>query len=114
MTLKEVKSDYLTVGIARVEGAKKVDKSKKVEKFIDSKTKFEDLGQEEITLAGKKFKCQKKKLTYFYENGKVLMSFEYWFHPDIPGPAKILSQAPDPDGKAASKVTQTAVSWQKK
>lgn len=114
ITLKEVQSDYLMVGISRVEGAKKTDKSKKVEKFLDSKTKYEDLGQEEITVAGKKFKCQRKKLTYFYDDGKVMMSFEYWFHPDIPGAAKILSQAPDPSGKAGSKVTQTAVSWQKK
>ena len=114
ITLKEKKNDYLMIGISRVEGSKRVDKSKKVEKFLGKKDKLENLGQEEITVAGKKFKCQRYKLTYFYDDGKVMMSFTYWFHPDIPGAAQILSQAPNPDGKANTQVTQTAVSWQKK
>ena len=114
ITLKEKKNDYLMIGISRVEGSKRTDKSKKVEKFIGKKDKLEDLGQEEITVAGRKFRCHKYKLTYFYDDGKVMMSFTYWFHPDIPGAAQIFAQSPDPAGKSISTATQTAVSWQKK
>jgi hypothetical protein len=114
ITLKEVKSDYLMVGISRVEGSKRTDKSKKVERFLGKKDKLEDLGQEDITAAGKKFKCHKYKLTYFDNDGKEMISFTYWFYPDIPGAAKIHAQAKNPAGNTTDTVTQTAVSWQKK
>ncbi len=114
ITLKEVKSDYVMIGISRVEGSKQVDKSKKVERFIGEKSRLKDLGQEEITVAGKRFKCHKYKLTHLYDDGKEMISFTYWFHPDIPGAAKILGQASNPDDKTIDTTTQTAVSWQKK
>ncbi|MEW6659623.1 MAG: hypothetical protein AB1424_13260 [Thermodesulfobacteriota bacterium] len=114
ITLKGVKSDHLVVQISRVEGLRSTNKSKKVERFIGKKSKLADLGQEEITAAGKKFKCQRYKLTYFFDNGKEMMSFTYWFHPEIPGAAKIFAQAQDPAGKIIDTATQTAVSWQKK
>lgn len=114
ITLKEVKSDQIVIQISRVEGSKHVDKSKNIDRFIGEKSRLKDLGQEEITVAGKRFKCHKYQLTHFYDDGKEMMSFTYWFHPDIPGAAKILAQAPDPDSKAIDTTTQTAVSWQKK
>jgi hypothetical protein len=114
ITLKEVKSDYLMVGISRVEGSKHTDKSKKVTKFLGKTDKLDNLGQEEITIAGKRFKCQRYKLTYFYKNGKEMISFTYWFHPDIPGAAKIFAQAKNQAGKTTGTATQTALSWEKK
>jgi hypothetical protein len=114
ITLKEVKSNHLMLRIVRVEGSKSVDKSKKVDKFLGKKGKLEDLGEEAITVAGKKFNCDKYKLTHFDKNGKEMISFSYWFHPEIPGAAKIFAQAKDPAGKITDTATQTAVSWQKK
>jgi hypothetical protein len=114
ITLNEVKSDHLVIQISRVEGSKRTDKSKKVGKFLGKTDKLEDLGQEDITVAGKRFKCHKYKLTYFYDDGKEMISFTYWFHPDIPGAAKILAQAKNPTGNTTDTATQTAVSWQKK
>ncbi|OGP70551.1 MAG: hypothetical protein A2Y80_03570 [Deltaproteobacteria bacterium RBG_13_58_19] len=114
ITLKEVKSDHLVIHIVRVEGSKRTDKSKKVERFLGKTDKLEDLGQEDITAAGKRFKCHKYKLTYFYDDGKEMISFTYWFHPDIPGAAQILARAKNPAGKTVDTATQTAVSWEKK
>lgn len=114
VTLKEVKGDQIVIQISRVEGSKRVDKSKKVDRFIDKKSRLTNLGQEEITVAGKRFKCHKYQLTHFYADGKEMMSFTYWFHPDIPGAAKILAQAQNPASKVIDTITQTAVSWQKK
>jgi len=114
ITLKEVKSDHLVIQINRVEGSKRTDKSKKVMKFIGMNDKVADLGQEDIAVAGKKFKCQKYKLIYFDKAGKETMSFTYWFNPEIPGAAKIFAQAKDPAGKVTDTATQMAVSWQKK
>ena len=114
ITLKEVKGDQLVVQISRVEGAKSTNKSKKVDRFIGKKSKLADLGQEEITLAGKKYKCRKYKLTHFYDDGKEMMAFTYWFHPDIPGAAKILGQSRVPNSPTLDTITQTAVSWVKK
>ena len=114
ITLKEVKTDHLVIHISRVEGSKRTDKSKKIGRFISEKSKLKDLGQEEITLAGKKFKCHKYKLTHVYDDGKEMIVFTYWFHPDIPGAAKILGQASDAAGETIDTTTQTAVRWQKK
>ncbi len=114
ITLKEVKGDHLFLQISRVEGAKSTNKSKKVDRFAGNKSKVADLGQEEITLAGKRYQCRKYKVTYFYDDGQEMMAFTYWFHPDIPGAAKIFAQARDPKSKTTDSVTQTAVSWVKK
>jgi len=113
ITLKEVKSDHLLVQISRMEGSKNVNKSKRIDKLLN-KTRIADLGHEEIAVAGKKYNCRKYKLTHLDDAGKEAMSFTYWFHPEIPGAAKIFALAKNPGGKITDTVTQTAVSWQKK
>jgi hypothetical protein len=114
ITLKEVKSNHLVVQISRAEGSKRVNKSKKVDRFVGKKSKLADLGQEEITVAGKRYKCRKYKLTHFYDDGQEMIAFTYWFNPEIPGAAKIFGESMDPKTKHRDTVTQTAVSWQKK
>ena len=65
-------------------------------------------------MAGKTYKCHKYKVTHFYDNGKEMISFTYWFNPEIPGAAKIFGESRDPKTKNMDTVSQTAVSWQKK
>ena len=114
LTLKEVKGDYLMLAISRMEGSKSTNKPKKVDKYLSKNSKMADLGQEEITVAGKRYKCHRYKLTYFYDNGKEMLAFTYWFHPDIPGFAKVFAQSRDPETNHMDSATQTAVSWVKK
>ena len=93
-----------------MEGSKRTNKLKKVNRFIGSKTKLADLGQEEIAVAGRRYLCHRYKLTYFYKNGHEKLAFTYWLNPEIPGFARFFSQARDPKTKEIMTVTQTAVS----
>jgi hypothetical protein len=111
ITLKEIGNDYLMIEISRkMETSGPIVKNKKVDRFISRTDKIEFRGQEEIDVAGKKFKCQKYTLTITDDSGKEMMRFDYWFHPDIPGAARIVAQS----SSGTSTATQTAVSWEKK
>lgn len=108
ITLKEISQDYLKVSIARIENEKTVNKIKNVDRFARATDKVQSLGTEAIMLAGKSFTCQKYVLAIFDKSGKEMIQFVYWFHPDIPGAARIVSSG------SGIKVTQSAVSWEKK
>ena len=116
ITLKEFGNDHLVIQIARTENGKSLVKTKKVYKFGDATDRIEYLGQEVIVVAGKSFNCERYTLTLFDKSGKEMMKFAYWFHPDIPGAARIVSQSSygSDSGLVTTKATQTAVSWDKK
>jgi hypothetical protein len=115
ITLKEIGNDYLMIEISRKqEKSGPIVKNKKVDRFLSPTDKIEFRGQEEIDVAGKKFKCQKYTLTITDDSGKEMMRFDYWFHPDIPGAARIVAQSSYPPNSGTSTATQTAVSWEKK
>jgi hypothetical protein len=116
ITLKELGKDYLTIQISRKENSKSIVKTKKVERFASKTDKVQYLGQEDLVLGGKTFKCQKYTLTIFDNAGKEMMKFDYWFHPYIPGAAKIVSSSNygADRGLGTSSATQAAVSWEKK
>jgi hypothetical protein len=117
ITLKELGNDYVVVEIARKEEKSgSLVKSKKVGRFLGNTDTVKYRGQEEIDVAGKKLACQRYTDTYMDDSGKEMMTFDYWFHPDIPGAARIASQSSYGAnlGIGTSTVTQTAVSWEKR
>lgn len=108
ITLKGIGQDSLKIAISRIENEKTVNKIKGVDRFARATDKVQYLGTEDIMLAGKNFTCQKYILTIFDKEGKEYIKFIYWFHPDIPGAARIVSIAGE------NKATQSAVNWEKK
>jgi len=108
ITLKEIGQDSLKVSIARIENEKTVNKLKQVDRFAGAADTVRSLGTEVIVLAGKSFTCQKYVLAIFDKSGKEIFQFAYWFHPDIPGAARIVSSG------SGIKAMQSAVSWEKK
>jgi hypothetical protein len=117
ITLKELGNDRVVIEIVRKsDKAEMVKKSKKVDRFTADTDKIEYRGQEEITVAGKQFTCQRYTSRIMDDKGKEMMKFDYWFHPDIPGAARIAAESSyGVDlGLGKSEATQSAVSWEKK
>ncbi len=109
ITLKQTGNEFLMLEISRKEeGVEPKVKSKKVQKYLESNDKTEFRGQEEISVNGKKLKCSRHTLIYMDKSGNEFIRFEYWFHPEIPGAAKISASA------GSERVNQTAVGWEKK
>jgi len=115
IVLKEIRSDYLVIEISRNEEKKEsIAKKKTVSRFLNKTDKTEFRGQEEIDIAGKKLQCQRYTNTVTDDSGKEMMVFDYWFHPDIPGSAKIVGRSSYDPSVGTMTATQTAVSWEKK
>ncbi len=80
------------IEIARKEEKSKlIVKNKKVDRFLAKTDKAEFRDQEELTVAAKQLKYQRCTNTILGDLEKEIIKFDYWFHPDIPGAAKIVS-----------------------